>query len=80
MSGSRIQKEPEAQKVLDTRIRNGKNEYLIMWKGFKKNNSWEFEESLDCEALMKEFKDKFKNSFQSQFLDFIKVHGRIEII
>jgi hypothetical protein len=44
----------EAEAILDTRVRRGKMEYLVKWKGYHdKHNTWEKEENVqDCGELL----------------------------
>ncbi|CAL8138028.1 unnamed protein product [Orchesella dallaii] len=51
--------EYEVEKVIDMRKRKGGREFLIKWKGYSKAKAtWEPEDNLSCDDLIKEFEEK----------------------
>ena len=54
----------EVEKILEKRMKKGKAEYLIKWKGYEdeSENTWEPVDNLDCDDKIQEFEKKHKVS------------------
>lgn len=49
----------DVERIVASRVKDGKKQYLIKWVGYPENeNTWELEENLMCEELLDEFKKK----------------------
>lgn len=68
-SGSEASEVFVVEKILDKRIRKGKVEYFIKWRGYDdpKENTWEPATQCNCPALIEEFEKQYlKNSINGQ--------------
>jgi len=59
-SGSDSEKEDYVvEKILNRRVKGGRVEYFLKWKGFSHNdNTWEPEDNLNCHELIKAYEEQ----------------------
>jgi hypothetical protein len=49
----------EVEKIVGERIRQGKRQYQLKWKGWNSSdNTWEDEENLNCDLLLQEYREQ----------------------
>ncbi|KAJ8895791.1 hypothetical protein PR048_001129 [Dryococelus australis] len=54
------------EKVVDKRVRKGKVEYLLKWKGYpSEENTWERKDHLNCPELLTEFEKSRADNFKT---------------
>ncbi|XP_070494353.1 chromobox protein homolog 3-like [Chironomus tepperi] len=76
-SAPELEDEYIVEKLLKKRVRNGKVEYFLKWKGYPDSeNSWEPMENLNCPELIQAFEEQHsKSETQKGSVNFEKIVG-----
>lgn len=68
----------EVEAIVDHKTKNGKNFFLIKWKGWKESqNTWEPQSSLNCPAILEKYRQSSKIEPRSQ-LKYTKLEDDIK--
>ena len=65
---SESEEEYEVETILDKRMRKGKVEYLVKWKGWDlpEHNTWQTVADLNCDEIMEDYERKHPDSVKEK--------------